>query len=509
MNLPPSIWGIAAISLASLFFQIKAYERLTKFLYWLFFVNIGLFVLPGVNEDASVLVLSLIIFSSILFLLSALTGERFKTKWLRLIFPVFFLILLLWLNAAAKLVFFSETHSFANKFLIASLVLVAFGTELSRWKLKLISKLSGSLDSDEVLRIFQLFVLAVGIFLASFGAGSLGIYAVAFVFLSTSFFRKESDSFLVLIPLLFSIIPVIGHLSGIDSSVYFQADVLAAFIMGVFIAGFAHILRFDKGRPLISVVLLLLMTLSLPAAMTMLGAQFELLGGADALIAMLIGIVLAGGVIGKGFIPITVLGVALFAGLISLPAIDNNQAVSVEMQKDAQSELPRETEVFLPLDELIGTYPIVSDSSLIDFRIGPKMQTKGAIQGVKGKFVFSEATKLSVDLELSVDKLTTFNRMRDEELMGPLYFNTAVFPKMKFKSTGLKKLSENEYELSGNFNMLGKTNPETLTIHRVESNGILFKGKGLIDRTKYGMEPNSSEGNLVEYTFYIVLSKSN
>lgn len=504
MNLPPSIWGFAAISIASLIVQIKGSERLTSFLHWLFFVNTGLFMMSGANEAGRILIAYLIVFSAILFLLSVLTAERFKSVFLRLFFPSIFVAALVLLHHNTQLTYFKEAHTFGNKFLFTGITLVLFGTELSRWKLNMFSRITGALDSSLMLTVFQLFVLAVAIFMASFGSGSLGVFAVAFVFLSTSFFRKDSDSFLLLIPLLFSIIPGVIHFAGIESEIYFQADVIAALIMGAFLTGFAQCIRFDKGKPVLSLLLILLMVISLSAGMTMLGGQFELLGGADALIAMLVGIVLTGGVFGKGLTPLNIIGLTLVTGLLSIPRQE------LDIQKD-HTEKGLITEKYISVDNLLGSfeYLIIPDSSKIDFRIGPKLQTKGAIKSLKGKFIFREASQLRVDLEIGIDDLTTFNRMRDEELMGPLYFNAAVYPSMKFKSTAFKKLNETEYELIGDFTMLGKTNRETLSLQRLESDRLIFKGKGSLDRTKYGMEPNSSEGNIVEYTYVIVLEKKN
>lgn len=54
--------------------------------------------------------------------------------------------------------------------------------------------------------------------------------------------------------------------------------------------------------------------------------------------------------------------------------------------------------------------------------------------------------------------------MRDNHLKGPDYFNVEKFPKLTFKSTGIKSAGKNKYKLTGNLTIHGITKPVTLDL---------------------------------------------
>ena len=65
----------------------------------------------------------------------------------------------------------------------------------------------------------------------------------------------------------------------------------------------------------------------------------------------------------------------------------------------------------------------------------------------------------SVFLTVKAASLDTGIPMRNEHLRGEKWLDTAKFPEITFKSTGLKHLKGDEYEIVGDFTMRGMTKP--------------------------------------------------
>jgi polyisoprenoid-binding protein YceI len=84
---------------------------------------------------------------------------------------------------------------------------------------------------------------------------------------------------------------------------------------------------------------------------------------------------------------------------------------------------------------------------------------------------------------------------------------------MTYKSKKLSKIDD-YYELDGEFTLLGVTKPLKVKIKysgSIDKEGVkvpVFIGKAALDRTKFGMSPDSKEGNLVEFDLRIELKKS-
>jgi polyisoprenoid-binding protein YceI len=73
----------------------------------------------------------------------------------------------------------------------------------------------------------------------------------------------------------------------------------------------------------------------------------------------------------------------------------------------------------------------------------------------------------SVDATIQVDSLTTGVAKRDEDLLGPLFFDAAHFPTIKFQSSRVTNLSHDTAMVEGNFTLHGVTRPVTLHVTRL------------------------------------------
>jgi polyisoprenoid-binding protein YceI len=104
---------------------------------------------------------------------------------------------------------------------------------------------------------------------------------------------------------------------------------------------------------------------------------------------------------------------------------------------------------------------------------------------------FSDA---SFELSADLTKVTTNNDMRDGHLQKEDIFDTAKYPTMTFKSTGIKSAGGNKYILMGNLTMKGVTKPVTLSLTKLGT-GTNRQGKklvglkvtGTIKRTDFGV----------------------
>lgn len=70
----------------------------------------------------------------------------------------------------------------------------------------------------------------------------------------------------------------------------------------------------------------------------------------------------------------------------------------------------------------------------------------------------------SVSLEVDVASIDTRNSQRDEHLRSADFFNAENYPKMTFETENLKKIDEENYELSGNLTIRGVSKLITLKV---------------------------------------------
>ena len=106
---------------------------------------------------------------------------------------------------------------------------------------------------------------------------------------------------------------------------------------------------------------------------------------------------------------------------------------------------------------------------------------------------FSDA---QVELTVQTASIDTRVEKRNNHLKSPDFFNVEKYPTMTFKSTGIKEIADNKYELTGELTLLGITKPVTVTmlyrgnIQNDMTNGALKSGiqiTGTIDRSEFDL----------------------
>jgi polyisoprenoid-binding protein YceI len=108
---------------------------------------------------------------------------------------------------------------------------------------------------------------------------------------------------------------------------------------------------------------------------------------------------------------------------------------------------------------------------------------------------FSDAT---ISFEADVNSINTTNDQRDGHLKSPDFFDAAKYPKMTFVSTSVKKISDDELEVTGNLTMRGVTKHVMLN---VIYNGTVagfggqqvagFEIRGTLNRFEFGLQWNA------------------
>jgi polyisoprenoid-binding protein YceI len=89
----------------------------------------------------------------------------------------------------------------------------------------------------------------------------------------------------------------------------------------------------------------------------------------------------------------------------------------------------------------------------------------GRFNEASGKFVLDREnpSKSTFELSIKADSVDTGNKLRDDHLRQPDYFDTKQFPTIDFKSTSVKPI-DGGFEVAGNFTMHGTTKPVTITL---------------------------------------------
>jgi polyisoprenoid-binding protein YceI len=141
--------------------------------------------------------------------------------------------------------------------------------------------------------------------------------------------------------------------------------------------------------------------------------------------------------------------------------------------------------------------------SSVNFHVRHMMIAKVHGQFTKwgGSLELDEAdlTKSKIDVSIETGSVDTKDEKRDGHLRSADFFDAEQFPAMTFKSTAIKRVSDETYEVTGDLSLRGTTKPVTL---EVEFNGkgkdpwggtrAGFSAKGTINRKEFGLNWNAA-----------------
>jgi polyisoprenoid-binding protein YceI len=88
----------------------------------------------------------------------------------------------------------------------------------------------------------------------------------------------------------------------------------------------------------------------------------------------------------------------------------------------------------------------------------------GLFRSVRGNYRFDEATATLSELRIEVETASVFSnlRKRDDHLKGPDFLNSGEFPKMVFTASSAKRTGDRTFDIGGQLELLGKSQPITL-----------------------------------------------
>ena len=120
----------------------------------------------------------------------------------------------------------------------------------------------------------------------------------------------------------------------------------------------------------------------------------------------------------------------------------------------------------------------------------------GYFRSFDGKAVTSNEDFTDADIEFTIDaaSIDTNQEQRDGHLRSADFFDADQYPQLKFKSTSFKKVSDDEYSLTGDLTIKDITKPITL---KVEYGGTAtdfygnlkagFEVTGKVSRKEFGL----------------------
>ena len=100
----------------------------------------------------------------------------------------------------------------------------------------------------------------------------------------------------------------------------------------------------------------------------------------------------------------------------------------------------------------------------------------------------------AVEVVVQMESIRTNNEQRDNDLRGSNILEIDKYPTMTFKSTAIKSLGGDRYELTGDLTIKDKTRPVTFAVtdlgefnDPMMGHRIAYSGEGTINRRDYGM----------------------
>lgn len=148
------------------------------------------------------------------------------------------------------------------------------------------------------------------------------------------------------------------------------------------------------------------------------------------------------------------------------------------------------------------TYSFDKNHTDISFQIRHMVsQVRGEFRDFSGTIVKDDANPAasSVELTIQATSVETGVEYRDNDLRSENFFEVAKFPTITFKSTKIEKVTDTEYNVTGDFTMHGVTKVITLPVtfdgEMKEANGksrVGFSTSTVINRKDFGITWNKA-----------------
>ena len=150
----------------------------------------------------------------------------------------------------------------------------------------------------------------------------------------------------------------------------------------------------------------------------------------------------------------------------------------------------------MPSRRATSSTPSTSPSAFLVDHIG-YAKVLGMFRAARGSYSFDEATATLSDVRIEVDTQSVFSNYakRDQHLKSADFLNSAEFPRMVFTAAGAKRTGERTFEIAGQLELLGRSQP--LTLHAtwnksgpspIDKTYVMgVSARGSFKRSSYGM----------------------
>jgi polyisoprenoid-binding protein YceI len=414
--------------------------------------------------------------------------------------------------------FFFLNNIFVNNFQLSInhplMYLIGFLPLTHLFLVDLILRKRGDASISKFLLLFGFgFVAFIGFFVANL----YGSYFITLGYLLSGLFFSNFNHRIKFIPLVIFLAQVI-FFNLLDAElILLNGDVLLGLFAGLGIS-FLTTSYNESRKTYRNQFLKFAFFVSLFFAFFFLGTQKTDLGGLDTCFLLILG-VFVGAFWNQDSKEFKVNLSLIFIGIASLLFFDSpdkdikdDQESQIEKEFlldesiEKAQEFSLEDKGFL-IDTLQGIWLSDQEKSSLEFELGPKGGiTKGKFKAFNVQLERKETLTLNVQL-FSKD-LTTKNRSRDESIYEAAYLNVEKFPTMRFYSNEFLR-QKDAYLIRGEFEMLGVKKEVSLytKVTSFTGNELIFLGEGSLDRSLFGMTPDSKEGNVVSFHFKVHFKK--
>ncbi|HWB79615.1 MAG TPA: YceI family protein [Nannocystaceae bacterium] len=150
---------------------------------------------------------------------------------------------------------------------------------------------------------------------------------------------------------------------------------------------------------------------------------------------------------------------------------------------------------------MASTWNIDPSHSSVGFAVRHLMVSKvrGRFVDWRGTFGYDEndPTKTSVDIEIDAATIETKDDKRDAHLRSADFLDAEHHPKLTFRSNGVKRIDEENFEMVGDLTIRGVTRPVALAVEYAGrtkdpwgGDRIGFSAHTSISRKEFGLEWN-------------------
>lgn len=507
------------IGFASIAIVQKKQQRLQDIITFLLVIGSTLLMVKHLSPVESTSEIAMIIISFVAFNFGLSRIEALKLRKWSFIIPIVSAFALIFIGNST--VTYSEYDFSFNQLPILLLpVLGSIILPMAQLKATLIGKWFSLNDTSGIQKSVVILIIGLLAFIGMFFASGFGLFLITIGFSAQFFFQNEKDENALISLLSLTLVHFFVQYVPTEMVELTLGKTLEGVLIGAFSVYVVNTVY--KTQKVVLTLISLVLSLFLIGGIIWLATQKADFGGMDAFVGVLVG---------SALIRLTMiefpLSSALFALTVSVGLIVGPKTINQEEQaatiievntgKTSTTEEEKPVSPFemkgLDISTIKGNYKLDEKTVQLNFQLGPKGGvTKGAFKTFTGNVSIASTLENSTfEINLPVNQLSTFNSMRDESLMAKEYFDVEKFPTMKYVS---KKLVANGdvYELNGKFTMLGMTKDIRVQLKYVGNNETtgqpILVGKSSIDRTQFGMKPDSKEGNVVDFEFKIELVKN-